>query len=644
VVKENKTKDVSKEEFLAEVKRFNPNANVELISRAYDFAKEMHKGHLRASGEEHFTHVLEVAYLLAELRLDSDTVAAGLLHDTIEDTGIKPKVIEDEFGKEIASLVVGVTKIKPLDLKTEDKTKMQNLRKVMLATSKDARVILIKLLDRLHNMRTLKHLDPQKQYQIALETLNIYSPIAYKLGMYRIKSELEDLSLRYLDPKAYDEIKDRIVKKREERDTEVETIMKEIRALLEEKKLRAYVTGRAKSFYSIYKKMKKKGVPFNEIHDLYAIRIIVESTDECYRALGIIHSNWTPVPRMFDDYIATPKPNLYQSIHTEVIINGKPVEIQIRTIEMHYQAEDGIAAHWRYHGTERDKAFDKKITWLKQILEWKRTSKDAEEFIESLKVDLFKDQIIIFTPKGDPIPLAEGATPIDFAYMVHTEIGNHCQQAKVNGHIQPLDSELKSGDIVEIVLSRKPTVARHWLTIAKTTTAKEKIRQALKLTKDRDRKPEAVEMQSDEQLLSRIEAKGIKKSLLTRPKCCKIVYGHEIVGYQMKDGKIAVHSLTCETLQTLDDKRKVRLDWEKKIEKKVYKLKVEIIDRLGLLADVLNILARNKINVETINQKMVKDRLVITFELLPKGSDTDMTQVIKEIKLVKNVLSAVKSD
>ena len=311
---------------------------------------------------------------------------------------------------------------------------------------------------------------------------------------------------------------------------------------------------------------------------------------------------------------------------------------------MHYQAEDGIAAHWRYHGTERDKAFDKKITWLKQILEWKRTSKDAEEFIESLKVDLFKDQIIIFTPKGDPIPLAEGATPIDFAYMVHTEIGNHCQQAKVNGHIQPLDSELKSGDIVEIVLSRKPTVARHWLTIAKTTTAKEKIRQALKLTKDRDRKPEAVEMQSDEQLLSRIEAKGIKKSLLTRPKCCKIVYGHEIVGYQMKDGKIAVHSLTCETLQTLDDKRKVRLDWEKKIEKKVYKLKVEIIDRLGLLADVLNILARNKINVETINQKMVKDRLVITFELLPKGSDTDMTQVIKEIKLVKNVLSAVKSD
>ena len=324
MVKENKTKDVSKEEFLAEVKRFNPNANVELISRAYDFAKEMHKGHLRASGEEHFTHVLEVAYLLAELRLDSDTVAAGLLHDTIEDTGIKPKVIEDEFGKEIASLVVGVTKIKPLDLKTEDKTKMQNLRKVMLATSKDARVILIKLLDRLHNMRTLKHLDPQKQYQIALETLNIYSPIAYKLGMYRIKSELEDLSLRYLDPKAYDEIKDRIVKKREERDTEVETIMKEIRALLEEKKLRAYVTGRAKSFYSIYKKMKKKGVPFNEIHDLYAIRIIVESTDECYRALGIIHSNWTPVPRMFDDYIATPKPNLYQSIHTEVIINLKP--------------------------------------------------------------------------------------------------------------------------------------------------------------------------------------------------------------------------------------------------------------------------------------------------------------------------------
>ncbi|MEK6968580.1 MAG: RelA/SpoT family protein [Nanoarchaeota archaeon] len=644
MVKENKTKDMSREEFLAEVKRFNTHANIDLIGKAYDFAKQMHKGQLRASGAEHFTHVLEVAYLLAELRLDSDTVAAALLHDTIEDTGVKPKLLEEQFGKEIMSLVEGVTKIKPMDLKLQDKTKMQNLRKVMLATSKDARVILIKLVDRLHNMRTLKHLDPQKQYQIALETLNIYSPIAYKLGMYRIKSELEDLSLRYLDPKAYTEIKDRVVKKKDEREKEVESIIKELKNLLEEKKLKGYVTGRAKSFYSIYKKMKKKGIPFDEIHDLYAIRIIVDSTDECYRALGIIHSNWTPVPRMFDDYIATPKPNMYQSIHTEVIINGRPVEIQIRTLDMHYQAEDGIAAHWRYHGTERDKAFDKKITWLKQILEWKRTSKDAEEFIESLKVDLFKDQIIVFTPKGDPIPLAEGASPIDFAYMVHTEIGNHCQQAKVNTHIQPLDSELKSGDIVEIVLSKKSTVSRHWLSIVKTTQAKEKIRQALNLTKDRDRKSEVVDVQSDDQLLGRIEAKGVKKNQLTRPKCCKLNDGKEIVGYQMKDGKIAVHSLTCETLHTLDDKRKVRLDWEKKIEKKVVKLKVDIVDRVGLLADILNILARNKVNVETINQKMVKDRLVITFELLPKGEDTDMVHVMKEIKLVKNVLSVVKTD
>lgn len=641
---ENKTEGMSREEFLANVKKLNPNANTGIIGKAYDFAKEAHTGQLRASGEEHFTHVFEVAYLLAELRLDSDTVAAALLHDVIEDTGTKLKTLQEKFGEEIASLVEGVTKIKPLDLKTEDKAKMQNLRKVILATSKDVRVILIKLIDRLHNMRTLKYLDSQKQHQIALETLNIYAPIAYKLGMYRIKLELEDLSLRYLEPKIYNEIKDRVVKKKEERDTEVESIIQEIRDLLEEKNLKAKVTGRAKSFYSIYKKMNKKGLPFEEIHDLYAIRIIVDNTDECYRALGIIHSNWTPVPKMFDDYIATPKPNLYQSIHTEVIIDGRPVEIQIRTLEMHFQAEDGIAAHWRYHGTERDKAFDKKITWLKQILEWKRTSKDAEEFIESLKVDLFKDQIIVFTPKGDPIPLAEGATPIDFAYMVHTEIGNHCQQAKVNGHIQPLDSELKSGDIVEIVLSRKPTVARHWLTIAKTTSAKEKIRQALQLTKDRDRKAEAAIEISDEQALKRIEAKGIKKSQLTRPKCCKLTYGKEIVGYQMKDGKIAVHSLTCETLQTLDDKRKVRLEWEKEEEKNVYKLKVEIIDRLGLLADILNILAKNKVNVETINQKMVKDRLVITFALVPKSEHNPMSEVIKEIKSVKNVLSVVKTD
>ncbi len=636
---QNKTKGMSKQDFLDKVKEYNPNANLERISKAYDFAKQRHEGQLRASGENHFSHVSEVAYLLARLRLDSDTIAAALLHDVIEDTKVSAEQIEQQFGKDIRNLVVGVTKIKPLDVRKAEKTKMESLRKVILATSKDVRVILIKLVDRLHNMRTLKYLDSQKQQLIATETMNIYAPIAYKLGMYRIKSELEDLSLRYLEPQIYAELKARISKTKVERAKEVRDIISQIEKILAQKGIEAVVTGRAKSFYSIFKKMKKKNLNFDDIRDLYAIRVIVNSVDKCYQALGIIHSEFTPLPKMFDDYIATPKPNMYQSVHTEIIFKGKPVEVQFRTWEMHHAAEDGIAAHWRYHDTPRDKEFDKKINWLKQILDWKRSSKDAEEFIESLKVDLFKDEIVVFTPKGDPIPLAETSTPVDFAYMVHTEIGNHCHGAKVNGEIRPLDTELKSGDIVEILMSRKRTASRSWLNFVKTNQAKQKIRSALQMTKENEKQIATKDVEPAENLLSRIDSKGFKKSQFKVSHCCRISFGSEIAGFHMKDGKIAVHSIACASLRLLDDRKKVRLDWEKDSKRFVVKMRLEILDRVGLLSDILNILARNKINVETINQKMVKGKLVIVFELMPKGENKDIDLIKKQIGAVKNVLS-----
>lgn len=634
MTEENVTKGMSKEDFLNSVKDFNPNANIKQISKAYDFSKNAHAGQKRASGDEFFSHSLEVAYLLAELRLDSETICAALLHDVIEDAKVKPERFRKEFGDEIFELVQGVTKIREIKL---EKSEDENLRKVLLATIKDIRVMLIKLVDRLHNMRTLKYLDREKQIILSKETLNIYAPIAYKLGMYRLKSELEDLSLRFLEPEVYQEMKKKITIKKEVREAEVEKLTQMIEKKLQEKGINAKVIGRAKSFYSIYKKMMKKGYKFEDIHDLYAIRILTNTLDECYRILGIIHSTWTPVPKMFDDYIATPKPNMYQSVHTEVIVAGKPVEIQIRTWDMHYLAEDGIAAHWRYKDTERDKEFDKKISWLKQLLEWKRTSADAREFIETMKIDLFKDQIVVFTPKGDPIALPEGSTPVDFGYMVHTDIGDHCIRAKINNAIAPLDRELKSGDLIEIITSKNAAPSRHWLKFVKTNQAKTKIRHALNIFADREQKPE-VETMEDESLIEKLDIKGIKLNMVKIAKCCNPQFKDEVQGFRMKDGRVAVHKLTCENLRLLDDNRKIKLDWiDKGVKTPIIQLRVEIIDRIGLLADILNIFSREKINVEVVTQKMVKEKLVISFEL-KLTRQTNINDIINQLKGIKNII------
>ncbi|MCX8147580.1 MAG: RelA/SpoT family protein, partial [Candidatus Woesearchaeota archaeon] len=405
------------DDFINSILEYNPRADVKLIRKAYEFAEKAHKGHKRESGEPFFVHPVETARILMKLRADSATICAALLHDCVEEGCTTLDNIKREFGEEVAMLVEGVTKITGVQFESKEEYKAENLRKMLLATAKDIRVMLIKLADRLHNMRTLKYFREDKQKRIAKETLEIYAPIAHKLGMNSIKGELEDLSLKYLDPEAYQMLRKKIASKRKEREEKTKEFIRQIKNALKERGIEATVEGRAKYFYSIYQKMKKENKDFNEIYDLIAIRIITNTIPECYAALGIVHELFTPIPGKFKDYISIPKPNGYQSLHTSVIGgHGKIIEVQIRTWEMHHIAEEGVAAHWRYKGEEKDKKFDRRIRWLRQLLDWKMESSPAREFIENLKIDLFGNEIIVFTPKGDPISLPEGSTPVDFAY------------------------------------------------------------------------------------------------------------------------------------------------------------------------------------------------------------------------------------
>ena len=476
-------------EFIQKIKENCTNVDLDIVNKAFNLAYEAHKEQKRESGEPYIIHPIDVAVILAELGMDTSTIVAGLLHDVIEDTDYTYDDIKNIFSEEVANLVSGVTKITKMEYKSKEEQQADNFRKMLLAMASDIRVIIIKLADRLHNMRTLKYMPKEKQKRISKETLDIYAPLAHRLGISKVKWELEDLCFRYLHEEEYYDLVHQISEKRVERETYIAQIIKDLYSKLEEAEIDSDIDGRPKHFYSIYRKMVTKNKSIEQIFDLTAIRILVNSVKDCYEVLGIVHTIYKPIPGRFKDYIAMPKPNMYQSLHTTVIgPQGKTFEIQIRTFEMHKTAEYGIAAHWKYkEGDTSDtkgKSFENKLVWLRDMLEWQKETSDAEEFMEGFKINLFTDEIFLFTPKGVVIDLPNGATPIDFAYRIHTDIGNKCIGAKVNGKIVPLDYKLKTGQIVEILTSNSSKGPNmDWLSIAKSNQAKSKIKAWFKKAK-----------------------------------------------------------------------------------------------------------------------------------------------------------------
>ncbi|MGH9338336.1 MAG: RelA/SpoT family protein [Acidobacteriota bacterium] len=480
------------EDLEEKVQRYHPNADLELLRKAYIFSAREHKGQVRRSGEPYLSHPLEVADILADMKLDVACVSVGLLHDVVEDTLTSLDAIQEYFGADVAHIVDGVTKISRIQFSSHQEQQAENFRKLLLAMVDDIRVILVKLADRLHNMRTLQYLAPEKRQKIAQETLDIYAPIAHRLGMAKIRGELEDLSFGYLDPVSYQNI---VAQVEEKKATSHKFIHQVIRAMEErsrEQGIEAQIESRIKRIFSTYQKMKRQKISLDQVYDFIAIRVLVDSVRDCYTVLGIVNNMWSPVPGRIKDFIAMPRNNLYQSLHTTVIgQDGHPLEIQIRTHEMHRIAEEGIAAHWKYkEGKLQDDKEDKRFVWLRQLLEWQREVKDPHQFLSNLKIDLFPEEVYIFTPKGEVMTLPRGATPVDFAYTIHTEVGHTCVGAKVNGRIAPLKYELNNGEIVEILTSSEAHPSRDWLNFVKTSKARNAIRRWLNLRQ----KEEAVEL------------------------------------------------------------------------------------------------------------------------------------------------------
>lgn len=674
-MEDEKTKLISADElwevFKEKLKDKFSEKEIRELEDIYFFAKKAHEGQERASHEPYILHPLNVALILLDFNVDFQTLAASLLHDVVEDTNVSIDTIRDKFGKEIANLVDGVSKISQIKFLSLEEWKLESLRKVLIAMASDFRVVFIKLADRLHNMRTLKYLPYEKRKEIAKETMEIYVPLAHRLGIYTLKWELEDLSFKYLEPEIFQDLKIKVSKKREEREKEIEDIKKEIEKLLEENGIKSRIEGRAKNLYSIYRKMKQENKTFEEIFDLTALRVIVSTVSDCYKTLGLVHTRWKPLPGRIKDYIAIPKPNGYQSLHTTLIgDNGEPFEIQIRTEEMHKKCEMGMAAHWMYKegGRRIDPDLSKKINWIRQISEWQRTIPSAREFINRVKEDIFSDEIFVFTPKGEIINLPQDATPVDFAYKIHTEIGHKCVGAKVNGRIVPLDYKLKTGDRVEILTSKNsPGPSRDWLKFVKSSSTKEKIRQFFR-RKEKEQEEELPkdEIQEKEDKGIKLERKiktqsklgviveGLKGNLLINlAKCCTPIPGDEIIGYISKGRGIVIHRRDCKNLLSILGQEKeninklVNVSWAEDT-KILYPVKIDIHvkDEPGVLNNIVSIISKYNYNIESINAPPAKnkERTTIIYMTLQIPGYSRLKELVNEIKTVQNVIEVKRGE
>ena len=698
---------------VATIAEHYPQADLEPVGRAFDLAVEAHDGQKRASGEPYITHPIASAQILADLGIDPVAIEAALLHDVPEDTEYSLADLEERFGAEVAHLVDGVTKLSKFSTHSHEQQQAENIRKMLLAMAEDIRVVLIKLADRLHNMRTLAALPPDKQVRIARQTAEIYAPLAERLGIWQIKWELEDLAFKILEPERFRELARLLDTRRKGRETYIERAIAELRPRLEEAGIEADLEGRPKHIASIWKKMQRKSAEFGEIYDVYAIRVLVDEVRDCYAALGIVHSIWRPIPGQFDDYIAVPKNNLYQSLHTAVIaLDGKPLEIQIRTHQMHQVSEVGIAAHWRYkEGTKSDREYDAKLAWLRQLMDWQRDVSDATEFVEGIKLDIFQDQVFVFTPRGDIKDLPAGATPLDFAYRIHTDVGHRTIGAKVNNRLVPLDYRLKNGDIVEIVTTKgEHGPSRDWLNVVRTSHAREKIRQWFK-RKDRDENivhgRESLERElrrlartslaavgserivevakqynfdgvddffaavgygaiSAQQVVMRlgvvddaqltlptiapppsparaggVRVKGVGDLLVRFAKCCHPIPGDQITGFITRGKGVTVHLQSCPTVMNEREVgRLIEVEWEAEpTQTYPIAIRIEAYDRTGLLNDITQVVAENKVNIVAANVGVMPDHTAVVVATLQVASVAQLAKVMSRIEQLKDVLS-----
>ena len=642
------------------------------LEAAFNFAKKLHEGQFRISEEPYIIHPIEVVKILIGLRADKHTLMAGFLHDILEDTDTEPEEIKELFGEDVLNLVQGVTKLGKLQFKSKEERQAENFRKMFIAMANDVRIIFLKLADRLHNMRTLNFMSAQKQQKIAQETLDIFAPLANRMGVGKIKAELEDLSLKYLHPDRYYEIAQLVSQKKAERESAVKMLIEKISKDVKSSGINAKITGRAKHYYSIYKKMTRLNVAFHDLYDITAVRVIVDSEKECYEVLGLIHSQFKPIPGRFKDYIAMPKGNMYQSLHTSVIgPRQKPLEVQIRTWEMHEIAEYGIAAHWRYKekgSNKADSANDIKFSWMRKLVEYNKETQDAEDYVNSVKLDIFSDQVFAFTPGGDVIDLPQNATPVDFAYRIHSDVGNKTVGALINGRIAQLDTKLKNGDIVEIMTSKVAIPRLDWLNFVVTKQATSKIKQWYKknkreehieigranleheLTKavfdehiksgefnkvakqmnysciddlfaalgygettvnkivNRLKKPEKKEPVISQHRTRKSSEKdiiGLEGLLYSFARCCSPIPGEPIVGVVTRSKGVSIHRLDCKTLDDVSPERLLDIRWSGNNVNKTYSttIRIETAEKLGLLKDIIGVVADNGTNITSANVK-----------------------------------------